>query len=410
MLNTEKHCGTIDNMKKLKVLTVVGTRPEIIRLSEVIKKLDETASIEHILVHTGQNYDYELNEVFFKDLGLRKPDHFLNAAGGNATTTIGQIIINIDPVLEKEQPDAFLVLGDTNSCLCAIPAKKRHIPIFHMEAGNRCFDQRVPEETNRKIVDHISDINLTYSDIAREYLLREGLPADRIIKTGSPMLEVLNANMIQIDASEVLSKLSLEKEKYFVVSAHREENINSDKNFYGLIDSLNLIAEKYGYPVIVSTHPRTRKRLEQLGTLSNTVCDTVKHSETNYPVAHPLINFLKPLGFHDYNHLQKNAKVVLSDSGTISEESSIMNFPALNIRDAHERPEAMEEASVMMVGLNQERILQGIEILETQKRGNIRTLQPVEDYLKPNISDKVVRIILSYTDYVNRVVWSENKN
>jgi UDP-N-acetylglucosamine 2-epimerase (non-hydrolysing) len=376
-------------MKRLKVLTVVGTRPEIIRLSEVIKRLDETASIEHILVHTGQNYDYELNEVFFKDLGLRKPDHFLNAAGGNATTTIGQIIINMDPVLEKEQPDAFLVLGDTNSCLCAIPAKKRQIPIFHMEAGNRCFDQRVPEETNRKIVDHISDINLTYSDIAREYLLREGLPADRIIKTGSPMFEVLQANMKQIDHSDVLSTLSLEKEKYFVVSAHREENINSG-NFDKLVFILNLIAEKYQLPIIVSTHPRTRNKINEKGIQF-----------------HPLIQLMKPLGFLDYNHLQKNAKAVLSDSGTISEESSIMNFPALNIRDAHERPEAMEEASVIMVGLNQERILQGLALLETQKRGSQRTLRPVADYSMPNVSDKVVRIILSYTDYVNRVVWSK---
>lgn len=375
-------------MKKLKVLTVVGTRPEIIRLSEVIKRLDETASIEHILVHTGQNYDYELNEVFFKDLGLRKPNHFLNAAGGNATTTIGQIIINIDPVLEQERPDAFMVLGDTNSCLCAIPAKKRHIPIFHMEAGNRCFDQRVPEETNRKIVDHISDINLTYSDIAREYLLREGLPADRIIKTGSPMFEVLNANMAQIDNSDVLNKLTLEKEKYFVVSAHREENINSG-NFDKLVETLNLIAEKYQLPVIVSTHPRTRNKINEKGI-----------------EFHPLIQLMKPLGFHDYNHLQKNAHAVLSDSGTISEESSIMNFPALNIRDAHERPEAMEEASVMMVGMNTERILQGLVILETQKRGGSkRTLCPVADYSMPNVSDKVVRIILSYTDYINRVVW-----
>ncbi|MBA4408490.1 MAG: UDP-N-acetylglucosamine 2-epimerase (non-hydrolyzing) [Odoribacter sp.] len=374
-------------MKKLKVLTVVGTRPEIIRLSEVIKRLDETASIEHILVHTGQNYDYELNEVFFKDLGLRKPDHFLNAAVGNATTTIGQIIINIDPVLEAEQPDAFLVLGDTNSCLCAIPAKKRHIPIFHMEAGNRCFDQRVPEETNRKIVDHISDINLTYSDIAREYLLREGLPADRIIKTGSPMFEVLNANMLQIDNSDVLSKLSLQKEKYFVVSAHREENINSG-NFDKLVVILNLIAEKYQLPIIVSTHPRTRNKIDEKGI-----------------TFHPLIQLMKPLGFHDYNHLQKNAFAVLSDSGTISEESSIMNFPALNIRDAHERPEAMEEASVMMVGLNQERIIQGLILIENQKRGNQRILNPVADYSMPNVSDKVIRIILSYTDYINRVVW-----
>ena len=374
---------------RLKVLTVVGTRPEIIRLSEVIKKLDQTTSIDHVLVHTGQNYDYELNEVFFNDLGLRKPDHFLNAAGANATATIGQIIINIDPVLEKEQPDAFLVLGDTNSCLCAIPAKKRRIPIFHMEAGNRCFDQRVPEETNRRIVDHISDVNMTYSDIAREYLLREGLPADRIIKTGSPMFEVLNANRNKIDTSDVLKRLSLEKEKYFVVSAHREENINSE-NFDRLVFTLNLIAEKYQLPIIVSTHPRTRNKINQKGI-----------------AFHSLIQLMKPLGFHDYNHLQKNAFVVLSDSGTISEESSIMNFPALNIRDAHERPEAMEEASVMMVGMNAERILQGLAILEKQQRGIARTLRPVADYSMPNVSDKVVRIILSYTDYVNRVVWNK---
>ena len=397
-------------LTKLKVLTVVGTRPEIIRLSEVIKKLDQTESIEHVLVHTGQNYDYELNEVFFNDLGLRKPDHFLNAAGVNATETIGQIIINIDPVLEKEQPDAFLVLGDTNSCLCAIPAKKRHIPIFHMEAGNRCFDQRVPEETNRRIVDHISDINMTYSDIAREYLLREGLPADRIIKTGSPMFEVLNANMPQIDHSDVLNKLALEKEKYFVVSAHREENINSDKNFFGLINALNCIAETYGYPIIVSTHPRTRKRLEQL---MEGQAKHIQSASSSLPLPlspsqiHPLIQFLKPLGFHDYNHLQKNAFAVLSDSGTISEESSIMNFPALNIRDAHERPEAMEEASVMMVGMNTDRIIQGLAVLEKQQRDATRTLLPVADYSMPNVSDKVVRIILSYTDYVNRVVWSK---
>lgn len=376
-------------MKKLKVLTVVGTRPEIIRLSRVLLKLDETESIEHILVHTGQNYDYELNEVFFKDLGLRKPDYFLNAAGGNATTTAGQILINIDPVLEEVQPDAFLVLGDTNSCLCAIAAKKRKIPIFHMEAGNRCFDQRVPEETNRKIVDHTADVNLTYSDIAREYLLREGLSADRIIKTGSPIYEVVNAYSKQIDASEVLATLGLQKENYFVVSAHREENINS-VNFLKLVETLNIIAEKYKLPIIVSTHPRTRNKINETGVEFNS-----------------LIQLMKPLGFHDYNHLQKNAKVVLSDSGTISEESSIMNFPALNIRDAHERPEAMEEASVMMVGLNPERIMQALVVLDKQKRGKDRTLRPVTDYSMPNVSDKVVRIILSYTDYVNRVVWSK---
>ena len=381
-----KHSEPI-NMKRLKVLTVVGTRPEIIRLSQVIKRLDESESIDHILVHTGQNYDYELNEVFFKDLGLRKPDHFLNAAGVNATATIGQIIINIDPVLEQEQPDAFMVLGDTNSCLCAIPAKKRHIPIFHMEAGNRCFDQRVPEETNRRIVDHISDINLTYSDIAREYLLREGLPADQVIKTGSPMFEVLHANMPQIDTSDVLTRLSIKKNNYFVVSAHREENINSD-NFDKLVKVLNHVAEKYQLPVIVSTHPRTRNKINEKGIQF-----------------HPLIQLMKPLGFHDYNHLQKNAKAVLSDSGTVSEESSIMNFPALNIRDAHERPEAMEEASVMMVGMNYDRILQGLVILETQNINQSLTLRPVADYSMPNVSDKVLRIIISYTDYINRVVW-----
>ncbi len=376
-------------MKKLKVLTVVGTRPEIIRLSRVLLKLDKTESIEHILVHTGQNYDYELNEVFFKDLGLRKPDFFLNAAGGNATTTAGQILIKIDPVLEEVNPDAFLVLGDTNSCLCAIAAKKREIPIFHMEAGNRCFDQRVPEETNRKIVDHISDINLTYSDIAREYLLREGLSADRIIKTGSPIYEVVHAYMDKIDASDVLAKLNLQKGEYFLVSAHREENINSD-NFIKLVESLNKIAEIYNLPIIVSTHPRTRNKIKVTGVQFNS-----------------LVQLMKPLGFHDYNHLQKYAKVVLSDSGTISEESSIMNFPALNIREAHERPEAMEEASVMMIGLNPERIMQALKVIDKQKRGEKRTLRPVYDYSMPNVSDKVVRIILSYTDYINRVVWSK---
>ena len=377
-------------MKKLKVLTVVGTRPEIIRLSRVLIALDQSEAIEHVLVHTGQNYDYELNEVFFEDLGLRKPNHFLNAAGSNATTTAGQILINIDSVLETEKPDAFLVLGDTNSCLCAIAAKKRHIPIFHMEAGNRCFDQRVPEETNRKIVDHVSDINLTYSDIAREYLLREGLPADRIIKTGSPMFEVLNHYLPEINASDILNKLNLEENKFFVVSAHREENINSEKNFKGLMDSLNLIAEKYGYPIIVSTHPRTQKMIDS------------KKIEMR-----PEVQFLKPMGFNDYNALQMKSYAVLSDSGTISEESSILNFRALNIRQAHERPEAMEEASVMMVGLNPERIMQGLTQLQYQKRGIERNFRPVADYSMPNVSEKMVRIILSYTDYVKRVVWSE---
>lgn len=377
-------------MKKLKVMTVVGTRPEIIRLSRVLDALDASEAIEHIIVHTGQNYDYELNQIFFDDLGLRKPDYFLEAAGKTATETVGNILIKIDPLLEELQPDAFLVLGDTNSCLCAIPAKKRHIPIFHMEAGNRCFDQRVPEETNRKIVDHTSDINLTYSDIAREYLLREGLPADRIIKTGSPMFEVLNHYLPQISASSVLKNLGLEKGKFFVVSSHREENINSEKNFRGLMESLNAIAEKYNYPVIVSTHPRTRNMIEKMQIQM-----------------HPQIQFLKPLGFHDYNALQMHSYAVLSDSGTISEESSILNFRALNIREAHERPEAMEEASVMMVGLSPERILQGLVQVQEQKIGEDRSFRKVSDYSMPNVSQKMVRIILSYTDYVKRVVWSE---
>lgn len=379
-------------------MTVVGTRPEIIRLSRVMAALDDSPAIEHITVHTGQNYDYELNEVFYEDMGVRKPDYFLNAAGATATTTVGQILINIDPILEEVNPDAFLVLGDTNSCLCAIPAKKRHIPIFHMEAGNRCFDQRVPEETNRKIVDHVSDINLTYSDIAREYLLKEGLSADRIIKTGSPMFEVLNHYMPKIQASEVLKRMGLEGGKYFVVSAHREENISNNINFFGLLESLNQIAEKYKYPIIVSTHPRTRKRLEQLNSNAN---------DHPYIRLHPLIQWQKPMGFSDYNALQKNAFAVLSDSGTISEESAIMNFKAVNIRDAHERPEAMEEASVMMTGLNPERILQVIEQLQNQEIGRNRNLRPVNDYSMPNVSEKVVRIILSYTSYIKRVVWSE---
>lgn len=374
-------------MKKLKVMTVVGTRPEIIRLSAVINKLEESNAIEHILVHTGQNYDYELNEVFFNDFNLKKPDFFLNAATGTAVETIGNILVKIDPILEEVKPDAFLVLGDTNSCLTAIAAKRRHIPIFHMEAGNRCFDQRVPEETNRKIVDHTADINLTYSDIAREYLLREGFPSDRIIKTGSPMFEVLNSRKDDIEKSDVLERLGLEEGKYFVVSAHREENINSETNFIDLVNSLNAVAEKYNIPVIVSTHPRTRKMIETKGIEFN-----------------PLVKTLKPLGFNDYVKLQIKAKAVLSDSGTISEESSILGFRALNIRQAHERPEAMEEAAVMMVGLKKERILQGLEILEKQEQD---TLRIVGDYSMPNVSDKVLRIILSYTDYVNRVVWEK---
>ena len=376
---------------KLKVMTVVGTRPEIIRLSRVMAALDASEAIEHIIVHTGQNYDYELNQIFFDDLQIRKPDFFLNAAGTTATETVGQILIKIDPLLESEKPDAFLVLGDTNSCLCAIPAKKRHIPIFHMEAGNRCFDQRVPEETNRKIVDHVSDINLTYSNIAREYLLREGLPADRIIKTGSPMFEVLNHYLPSIESSDVLKRLELEEGKFFVISAHREENINSDKNFKGLMDSLNLIAEKYDYPIIVSTHPRTRNMIDKKNI-----------------AMHKNVQFLKPLGFNDYNALQMKSFAVLSDSGTISEESSTLNFRALNIRDAHERPEAMEETSVMMVGLNPERIMQGLVQLQYQKVGKERNFRPVADYSMPNVSEKMVRIIISYTDYIKRTVWSEN--
>jgi len=367
-------------------MTVVGTRPEIIRLSRVLPKLDQC--MDHILVHTGQNYDYELNEIFFNDLDIRKPDHFLGAAGATAAETIGQMIIKIDPLLAEVQPDALLVLGDTNSCLAAIPAKRRKIPIFHMEAGNRCFDQRVPEETNRKIVDHISDINLTYSDIAREYLLREGLPPDRVIKTGSPMFEVLNHYREKIERSDVLTRLGLTRGDYFVVSAHREENIESDRNFRGLVEILNSLGTTYGKRVIVSTHPRTRKRVEALGIEFDS-----------------RVELLKPLGLTDYVHLQMYAKAVLSDSGTISEESSILNFPALNIREAHERPEGMEEASVMLVGLNLERVLQGLAILDGQERGTHRLLRQVADYSMPNVSDKVVRIVLSYTDYVNRVVW-----
>ena len=377
-------------MKKLKVLTVVGTRPEIIRLSCTLIALDKSDAIEHILVHTGQNYDYELNEIFFDDLGLRKPDYFLKAAGKNATETIGNILIKIDPVLEKENPDAFLVLGDTNSCLCAIPAKKRQIPVFHMEAGNRCFDQRVPEETNRKIVDHISDINLTYSDIAREYLLKEGLSPDRVIKTGSPMFEVLTKFLLKIKASTILDKLKLTKNKFFVVSAHREENISNSRNLNGLIDSLNQIAELYNYPIIVSAHPRTRNMIND------------KEIKT-----HKNIHILKPLGFSDYNCLQMNSFAVLSDSGTINEESSILNFRALNLRDAHERPEAMEEASVMMVGMNTDRIIQGLTELSRQEITDNRNFREVSDYSMPNVSLKVVRIIISYVDYINQNIYKK---
>lgn len=374
-------------MKKLKVMTVVGTRPEIIRLSAVINKLEDSNAIEHILVHTGQNYDYELNEVFFEDFNLRKPDYFLNAANGTAVETIGNILIKIDPILEEVNPEALLVLGDTNSCLCAIAAKRRQIPIFHMEAGNRCFDQRVPEETNRKIVDHTADINLTYSDIAREYLLREGLPADRIIKTGSPMFEVLNSRKEDIEKSNIVEKLNLKVDKYFVVSAHREENISSEKNFMDLCNSLNAIADKYSMPIIISTHPRTQKMIDAKGIKFNS-----------------LVKMMKPLGFNDYVKLQMKSKAVLSDSGTISEESSILGFRALNIREAHERPEAMEEASVMMTGLDKERLLQGLEIIETQKESSLRK---VEDYTMPNVSEKVLRIIISYTDYINKNIWKK---
>ena len=375
-------------MKKLKLMTVVGTRPEIIRLSRVMTACDKY--FDHVLVHTGQNYDYELNEIFFTDLGIRKPDHFLNAAGATGAETIGNVIIAVDKVLEEVQPEALLVLGDTNSCMAVLSAKRRKIPTFHMEAGNRCFDMRVPEEINRRIVDHTADINLTYSTIARDYLLAEGLPADQVIKTGSPMFEVLHHYKAKIEASDVLARLGLKEHQYFIVSAHREENINSDQNFLDLVQMLNSVAEKYQYPVIVSTHPRTRKRIEELNI-----------------EFHPLIQLLKPLGFSDYNKLQLSAKATLSDSGTINEESSILNFPALNLRQAHERPEGMEEAAVMMVGLTAERILQALEILDHQPSGEDRLLRLVADYSMPNVSEKVARIILSYTDYVNRVVWKK---
>ena len=377
-------------MKKLKVLTVVGTRPEIIRLSCVLARLDEHC--EHILVHTGQNYDYELNQIFFDDLDVRKPDYFLNSADGSSSAahTIGNLITAVDQVLAEVKPEAMLVLGDTNSCLSVIPAKRRKIPIFHMEAGNRCFDQRVPEEINRRIVDHMADINLTYSSIARDYLLSEGLPADMIIKTGSPMFEVLNTYRDGIDSSDVLTRLGIKEYEFFVVSAHREENVDSDKNFLNLMESLNAIAETYQMPIIVSTHPRTQKRIDEIKVELN-----------------PMIQLLKPLGFKDYNKLQISAKAVLSDSGTINEEASIMNFPALNLREAHERPEGMEEAVVMMTGLEKERIMQSLSIIDNQPRGKQRLMRQVDDYSMPNVSDKIVRIVHSYTDYVNRVVWKK---
>lgn len=377
-------------MRKLKVMSVVGTRPEIIRLSRVLAALD--VHCDHILVHTGQNYDYELNQVFFDDLGVRKPDYFLDAATGSssAANTIGNIITAVDAVLERELPDAMLVLGDTNSCLSVIPAKRRKIPIFHMEAGNRCFDQRVPEETNRRIVDHTADINLTYSTIARDYLMREGLPPDQVIKTGSPMYEVLHHYMAQINASDVMARLDLHEDQYFVVSAHREENIDSPKSFQKLINVLNAVAEDYALPIVVSAHPRTQKQVESANA-----------------TFHPMIRLLRPLGFHDYVNLQIHARAVMSDSGTINEESSILNFPALNLREAHERPEGMEEAAVMLVGLELDRVRQGLAILATQPRGINRGLRLVGDYGVPNVSDKIVRIMHSYTDYVNRVVWKK---
>ncbi len=376
-------------MKKLRVMTVIGTRPEIIRLSRVMARLDEHC--DHVIVHTGQNYDYELNQVFFDDLGVRRPDRFLDAAGSTAAETIGNVVIAVDRVLEEVRPEAMLVLGDTNSCLSVIPAKRRRIPIFHMEAGNRCFDQRVPEETNRRIVDHVADVNLPYSSIARDYLLREGLPPDLVIRTGSPIFEVLAHYRDRIDASAVLSRLALDERGYFLASVHREENVDSPRAFARVVAVLNAIAEDYGKPVVVSTHPRTMKRIE-----------------TNGTKFHEQVRLMKPLGYFDYVRLQLAARAVISDSGTITEESSILNFPALNLREAHERPEGMEEAAVMMVGLDVDRVRQGLAILASQPRGEVRALLPVADYAVPNVSEKIVRIIHSYTDYVKRVVWRMN--
>jgi UDP-N-acetylglucosamine 2-epimerase (non-hydrolysing) len=375
-------------MRKLKVMTIVGTRPEIIRLSRLIPKLDQHC--EHVLVHTGQNYDYELNEVFCSDLGIRKADTFLEAAGATAAETIGQVIMAADKAMEQHQPEALLLLGDTNSALAAIAAKRRKIPIFHMEAGNRCFDFRVPEEINRRIVDHTADIHLPYSEIARDYLLREGLPPEQVIKTGSPMREVIEHYMPGIEASDVLARLGLTQQHYFLVSSHREENVDSPENLQKLFAILNSLAERYQEPVIVSTHPRTRKRMDALGL-----------------TAHPLVQFLKPFGFLDYVKLQTQARAVLSDSGTITEESSILNFPALNLREVHERPEGFEEAAVIFVGMSIDRVMQGLGILETQPRGTDRSLHLVTDYAPNNVSDKVLRIIQSYTDFVNRVVWKK---
>jgi len=380
--------NTVLKTPKLKLMTIVGTRPEIIRLSRTIAKLDEYC--DHIFVHTGQNYDYELNQIFFDDLGLRTPDVFLECAGATAAESIAQVISKSDKVLAEKAPEAILILGDTNSAMAVIAAKRRKIPIFHMEAGNRCYDLRVPEEINRKIIDHTSDINMPYSDIAREYLLKEGIKPELIVKTGSPMYEVISFYKRKIESSNVLERLNLSKYQYFVVSVHREENIDSEINIQNFVQTLNRLGDIYKYPIIVSTHPRTRKKIEELGLQF-----------------HPLVNLQKPFGFSDYINLQINAKAVLSDSGTITEESSILNFPAINIRDTHERPEGMEEGAVMFTGINGDRVLQALSILERQSRGEVRNINIVKDYVAPNVSEKVVRTILSYTDYINRFVWKK---